>query len=74
MYHRTCIYPYRAEFTLTTITQTDLKRLLTLDGSLVNSDSFYPSEECRARSDCMYVQSDLALHSSRNKSMIAKSR
>ena len=28
-------------------------------------------EECRARSDCTYVQSDLAIHSSQNKPTIA---
>ena len=32
------------------------------------------SGECRARSDCTYVQADLALHSPQDKLMVAKAR
>ena len=37
-------------------------------------EEWYSSGECRARSDSTYVQSDLALHSLQNKSMVANIR
>ena len=47
---------------------------MALDVILFTKHTKKESGECRARSDCTYVQADLALHSSLNNFMIANGR
>ena len=45
---------------------------MSLDG--VSSIETYNSRKCRARSDCKYLQANLALHTTQNKPMVADNR
>ena len=45
-----------------------------MDWAFVDRNLYQSSGKCRTRSDCTYVQSDLALHSPQNKPMFAEGR